>query len=48
MTIVLSDNSYLTENAGFAITLPSIMFFSSVSITYGGSAVSRIDIQSPT
>jgi hypothetical protein len=48
MAMVLSDNSFLTENAGFAINLPSIMFFSTVQITYGGTAVSRIDVQSPT
>jgi hypothetical protein len=48
MAFLLNANSYLTENAAFALTLPAIMFFPSVSITYGGSAVSRIDVQSPT
>jgi|NOAtaT_7_FD_contig_91_819940_length_2007_multi_2_in_0_out_0_2 hypothetical protein len=48
MAFLLGDNSFLTENAGFALSIPSIMFFSTVQITYGGTAVSRIDIQSPT
>jgi hypothetical protein len=48
MALLLSDNSYTTENAGFALNLPSIMFSPTVQITYGGVAVSRIDIQSPS
>jgi hypothetical protein len=45
---LLSDDSYVTENAGFALNIPSIMFISTVQITYGGTSVSRIDVQSPS
>jgi hypothetical protein len=46
MAFILGDDSYVTENAGFAINLPSSMFESTVQITYDGSSISRIDIQS--
>ncbi len=48
MAFLLSDDSYVTENAGFAMNIPSVMFVSTVQLTYGGTPVTRIDIQSST